>query len=293
MIFALVLAPGAAGAAGAGPSAQLLEPTPESQRDLEVIVRLEDEAQVVTAASVEMRRVGASEWARYDAKRRGRDFVATIPAAAIPRAGEWIELRAELFGKRGGLLFELAHDEPVSVRVRSGPEAREEERVFRAEARPETSEDTRTGVSALVAFEARVNSRARLRAAVGVSFTLSPRAELALLLSVGPSFEPPPAVPTGGPLVVGPEAALRVWALRAPGALGVFLEPFGGGDLRLPGFDPYGGLRVGLLVPLEPSLALDVSVGGSALALNAVGVDEPARLGFGAQLRIGVRFQEP
>lgn len=288
----LCLAPSAL-AGAPGPSAQLLTPTPETQRDLEVTVRLEDPREIVTAVSVELRRVGAEAWTRYAAERRGLDFVARIPAAHLPPPGEHLELRAELFGKRGGLLFELGFDEPVRARVRSAPEAREEDRAFGARVASSPSPTERTGVSALVAIDTRLNSRARLRAALGVSFTLSPRLELGLFLSVGPSLAAPPSVASGGPVVVGSEVGLRAWARRASEGLGVYLEPFVGGDLRLPGFDPGGGLRAGLLVPLEPSLALDLALGGSASVLNLVGVDESPELGFGAQLRIGVRFQEP
>ncbi len=284
--------PGNAASAGAL-SAQLLEPRPEARRDLLVTIRLDDEAKVVTAASLEIRHAGASEWHRYDAERAGSSFVVTIPAKEIPAAGTEIELRAELFGKRGGLLFEIAHDEPVRVRVRSSPEAREEDRVFRPETHVDAGEAEKTGVSALVAVDGRMNSRARVRATLGVSFALSAGTELGVLLSVGPAFEPPAALVSGGPVVFGPELAIRGWAMRSPAALGAYLEPFVGGDLRLPGFDPYAGLRVGIVYPFEPTLALDLSLGGSASVSNAVGVNEPAELGFGGQLRIGVRFQEP
>lgn len=294
LLMALLGLAGPARAAPAGPSAQLLEPTPEAGRDLEVTLRLEDPAQTVTAATVEARRAGTETWRRYAAERRAGDFVARIPAAHLPSIGELVELRAELFGKRGGLLFELGHDEPVRARVRSAPEAREEDRVFGARAAATTpSPEARTGVSALVAVDTRLNSRARLRAALGVSFTLTAWAELGLFLSVGPSFAAPPPVPAGGPVVVGAELGFRAWARRGSDRLGLYLEPFGGADLRLPGFDPYGGLRVGALVPLQPTLALDLGLGGSASAVNVLGVDESPELAFGAQLRIGVRFQEP
>lgn len=280
-------------AQASGLSAQLLEPRPEANRDLEVTIRLEDEAKVVTAASLEVRRLGTSAWHRVAALRVGADFVATIPAAEIPKPGEQLEMRAELFGKRGGLLFEIAHDEPVRVRVRSAPEAREEDRVFQVEAPSETTPEERTGVSALVAFDLRAHSRARLRASLGVSFSVAAALELGLSLSVGPAFGPPAVVPSGGPVVLGPELALRWWALEEVEALSAYLETFAGGDLRLPGFDPYAGLRVGMLWPIEPILAFDLSLGGSALVFNAVGAAESTELGFGAQLRIGVRFQEP
>lgn len=202
---------------------------------------------------------------------------ATFASEAVwPFDPERLEVRARLFGRRGGLLLGLGVPFGYSLEILEPAQSAQRRRDF---APP--PEEGPFPVVVVLAAEARAGSASRTRAHVAVLGPVHPRAQLKLALSVGPSFAEPDVLAGGGPLVLGAELGARFLATRR-----AFVDAVATADLRFPGFDPGGAVFVGLHGPWG-GIGWEVSAGGGALAANAT--DDVDAVFFGA-VRAGVRF---
>lgn len=273
--------------ANPGLSARLVPVRAVEGEPVPVVLEVTDTAGVVGGVRVEARTSSAT-WVAAEAERDdtpGR-WRAVLPASVVPRAGQELALRASILGSRGGLLLDLGFDEPMTVTVASAESMKVQDRVLR-------QASTRQGgpldrLVAYVGLEGRAGSGARARVVVAVGIAMSTTQELTMGVSVGPAFARPAAVAEGGPLVLGVEAAWRVFtdeprfATWAP-----FFELGVSADARLPGFDPGVAARAGFSVDLGLDTRLDLAVGGGPVLYSA---DTEAELGFVGGGRITLRF---
>lgn len=210
---------------------------------------------------------------------------AKIPAAKIPGAPSWIELRAQVLGARSGVILELGRMEPHEVPVVTVERAREERALFNRASDAERP----LPFAGYVGLDARAGTSARARVAVGAGTTIGDFAAVDVAVTVGPAFARPKLLEDGGPIVVGFDVAGRVYGpLLGFGRLSPFAEMFATVDVRLPGVDPGGGLRAGVVHPLGEAIAIEVSLGGAVMAFKAT--DDDGEVGFSGGLRVVVRF---
>ena len=261
--------------------------------DLRVPIAIDDGYGAVRRVTIELRAEGTTTWSAVEAQPpRSVDepWVGVFPAALLPPPPSWIELRASVLGGRGGLLLDLGGDSPYVVEVLTPTRAKRDDLLLRGASGGESALD----LIGNVGLEARVASSARLRIYLGGSAGLGSHTELLLGVTVGPAFARPSQLSGGGPLVLGAELALRGYG-RSPDGPGLapYAELYGGGDLRLPGFDPYAGLRLGLTIRLNEATSLDLAAGGAVIVFRAAGDEQDPLPGFTGSLRIGMRFGAP
>ncbi len=290
-LVALVLLALTSPAHAQGLSARFSTPRPVSGRPLSVAVEVEDPIGAVRGVWVRMRKEGSAEWHGAEGARDegAGPWVATFPAEMVPEAPAFIELTARVLGARGGLLLEIGDDEPLLVEVLPEQRAAAQEKLFAAVREEERPID----LAAYVGAEGRAGTSARLRLVIGAAAILSPRSELGFGVSVGPAFAEPTALEKGGPMVLGLELALRGYAVD-PGfsSFAPYAEVGGGVDLRLPGFDPFGGVRAGAAIHLGDVLSLDLALAGAVNAQSrADGASYGVTPGFTGGLRASIRFR--
>ncbi|NJK90080.1 MAG: hypothetical protein HC923_12305 [Myxococcales bacterium] len=97
-------------------------------------------------------------------------------------------------------------------------------------------------------------------------------------MSVGPTFEPPDAFASSGPMLLGFELGVRVRSRPW------FVDAVALGELRFPGFDPGGGMFVGAQGPMG-AIGWEVSAGGGAVA-----PDLDQAVSFFGSIRFAARF---
>ena len=191
-----------------------------------------------------------------------------------------------MLGRRGGLILEVGALEPYELPVLSRARASEEKALFARAAVDESP----VPVSGTVAIEARAGSNARVRAVVGALVDLGASTGLDVALSVGPTFAEPSRLAGGGPFVLGAELGLRWWAPPIVEGWTPYAQAFISSDVRLPGFDPGAGARVGIEHRLTSSVRLEISIGGAVVAFDTAGDD--TFVGASGGVRAGVRFGE-
>ncbi|MFO0725683.1 MAG: hypothetical protein U1E65_18000 [Myxococcota bacterium] len=282
----LALTAGAGPARAAGISARFRPILAREATPIEVEIEVEEQAAVAATAEVEAR-VGDGDWIKAAAAPTDIEgvFHASVTLSPPPSAGTRVELRARVLGARGGVLLELGYDEPLEVEILSDARWAEAERILTHKVEGEAKLD----LIAYLGVEGRLGTSARLRGVVSIGARLSPRQELVLGVAVGPAFSRPPLLEKGGPLVLGAEAAYRVYTV-VPTLAGAapFLDLALSSDFRLPGFDPGIGARIGVSLNLSLDARLDLSLGGAALLYSA---DTSARsVGFAGGLRTSLRF---
>lgn len=285
------------GAQAQGVSARFSNQVAIQGQDVEVEVLLEDPAQVVTRIQVELRRPTDATWtATTAAATASRErWVSTFPASIVwasPPA-DTLEVRALLYGRRGGLILVVGELEPFEMDAL--PPALAEAR-RRALTRPHsdapaTGADT-VPIAGYVGVGARMGSTARARVFIGAGGPLGDTLELRGLILVGPSFSEPQERAGGGPFVLGVELDLRAYVCALSASTwNLFAQPFLGVDLRLPGVDLVGGLRAGGLYWISQEVALEASLGGGPVVFGlSAPAGERTALGFSGGLQLGVRF---
>lgn len=264
---------------------------------VQVELEVEDPSGTIQNATIELLRDEREGWISRQAVHRqgpgptqlwsGTYTSTTVwaPGGLGVRQPERLLVRAKLYGRRGGLILSLGELDPLEVDVLTPAEAQARSRVLAATA-PEEAPLRLVGYAGV---EGRAGTSARARALIGVGGNLTPRLELLIYVLVGPRGSPPSRLDEGGPLTLGFEGSLRAFT-RPPGygEWTLFLEPFLGADLRLPGFDPGLGLRAGVEWPLGRSVELEVALGGGLYRFAVTG-DDPF-FGVSGGLRVGLRF---
>ncbi|MCC7385887.1 MAG: hypothetical protein IT384_28820 [Deltaproteobacteria bacterium] len=286
----LWLGGGAAPARAAGVAARFQSFPAVEGRPLDARLEIEDETGAVERVEVELRSEGGVAWHTMTASRTtALEWQVRFPVELIPRAGQKVELRAVLLGARGGLLLELGADEPFALEVKSPAHARAEARLLTRAG----EEEAGFALIGYVGADARAGSSARARAAIAIGLALGGTEELLATVSVGPAFARPALLESGGPLVLGVELALRGY-VRAPSQTrwAPFGEVLASADLRLPGFDPGGGLRAGISYGLGTDTRVELSVGGAAVVFGAAG-EPSAAFGVAGGVRLMLRFESP
>jgi hypothetical protein len=291
-----VLVPATADAAGI--SARFGDVVATVGKDIVARVDIRDDKRITKRVRVELRRVGESEWTRVDAtppSGMARWWVATFTSTTVWNEGgirvaqpDQVELRAFLYGARGGVLLVIGDIEPLTLDVLAPSEAEARERALAVYDRD--VEDEQFSLTGYVGTEGRAGSSARARLFIGAGGNVAPNVELLVYVGVGPAFSTPTIFADGGPLVLGFDLAMRLFA-RSPHAYrwSPFIEPFATVDVRLPGVDPGGGARAGVLYQVSAEIAAELSVGGAVMAFNVAGGPE-AELGASGMLRLAVRF---
>lgn len=297
-LLCLAILAGSPAASAQGISARFGNMVATYREDFSPRIEIEDRVGVVDRVLFEARAEGAENWHQAEARPTGRGswWQGTFTSTSVWGArGEprFLQVRAKILGRRGGVLLAPGMIEPLRVEVLTKPEVEARERVLRSYA--EGGEEDLFTLTGYVGTEGRAGSGARARLVIGAGGSLSELLELAFYVSVGPAFERPSVVTGGGPLVLGFEAALRVFT-RSPARndLTLFVEPLGQVDLRLPGVDPGAGLRGGLSYQLGGSLAVELSAGGAVVFFRAIEPNDPGvEVGFTGGLRLVLRFGGP
>lgn len=265
--------------------------------EVQVELEVEDPTETIQNATIELLRDEREGWIQRTATQRPGPGPTQIWSGTYTSTSVWatgglgvrqperLLVRAKLFGRRGGLILSLGELDPLEVDVLTPAEAQARSRVFAATA-PEEDPLRLVGYAGA---EGRAGTSARARLLIGVGGNLTPHLELLFYVLVGPRGAPPGRLDEGGPLTLGFEGSLRAFT-RPPGYgdWSLFLEPFLGADLRLPGFDPGLGLRAGLEWPLGRLVELEVALGGGLYRFAVTG-DDPF-FGFSGGLRVGLRF---
>lgn len=285
-------------ALAAGISARFGDVVATIGRDVVVRVDVQDDKRITKRVRVELRRDGDSDWTRVEATPPSggqRWWIATFTSTTVWNEGgirasqpEHVQLRAFLYGARGGVLLVIGDIDPLTLDVLSPPETEARERALAVYDRP--ADDDLLTLTGYVGTEGRAGSSARARLFIGVGGSITTNVELLVYVGVGPAFAEPTVFEGGGPLVLGFDAALRFFA-RAPHLYrwSPFVEPFATVDVRLPGVDPGGGARVGVLYRLSTEIAAELSLGGAVMAFNAGG-EPDVELGASGMLRLAIRF---
>ena len=263
-------------------------------------LEITDPLGVVDRVLLEARPRGEARWRRTDATRAESGdwwqgtFTSTSIYATHGAEPEALELRAKVFGKRGGLLLDLGGLEPLDVPVLTKPEVEQRERAFRIYSPGDDEEDGLFWLTGYIGSEGRANSGARARLVIGAGGALTDLIELILYVSIGPAFDRPQALDGGGPIVLGVEAATRIFT-RPPSQydLSLFVEPNLQVDLRFPGVDPGIGLRGGVSYRAGTDIAVELALGGALLWLRAIEPNIDSEIGFAGTLRLALRFGGP
>lgn len=327
--LALLLALAAPGLAQAqGLSARFSNQVATLGAPLDVEVLVEDPIRAVDRVKVELRRADDATWTATTAATRAdsgstRTWVARYDAAALwpadRGAPKSLELRALLYGRRGGLLLVIGEIEPFEMDVltpdRAAMRARALERPAETPGEPTTGADA-FSLAGYVGAEGRLGSSARARAFIGAGGAIADTLELLGVVVVGPTFAEPADLSGGGPFALGFELALRAYVdpledkasearsgpegredgsgrrrPQKPKDWNLFAQPFLTGEARLPGFDAGGGLRAGALYWVSNEVAVEASLGGALMGFGLVTPEgETKNLGFSGGLRVGVRF---
>lgn len=280
-----------------GVSARFGNLTAIYRADFEARVEVDDPVGAVAAVEVLMRpqrEIGEEEpWltAKAQLEKPGW-WLGTFTSTTVWKGAEprYLEVKARILGRRGGILIELGVLEPLLVEVITKPEAVARARLFSRYNEPE--EEAAFTLIGYVGLEGRAGSSARGRLYIGAGGALSARTELLAFVSVGPAFSKPALLQSSGPLTLGFDLAFRLYT-RAPQnhSWTLFLEPFGTADLRLPGVDVGAGLRVGAGLMVGDEVALEASLGGAGLAFRVADPDgNPVEGGFSGGLRLAIRL---
>lgn len=297
-LLCLVFLAGVPAASAQGISARFGNMVATYREDFSPRIEIEDRVGVVGRVLLEVRAEGQARWRRVEAEPTGKGswWEGTFTSTTVwttPKEPRFLQVRAQILGRRGGVLLAPGAQEPLLVEVLTKPEVEARERVFKRHA-PDAEEDL-FSLTGYVGAEGRAGSGARARLVIGAGGSLTELLELAFYVSVGPAFARPDVVPGGGPLVLGFEGTLRAFT-RSPAknVLTLFVEPVVQVDLRLPGVDPGAGLRGGLSYQLGGSLAAELSAGGAVVFFRAVEPNDPGvEVGFTGGLRLALRFGGP
>lgn len=274
-------------------------------QDLGVRLLVEDPANVVHSIQVELRRPLEAVWTATTAQAQPhtdpgpRKWIATFAAEQVwptdnPPPSS-VEVRALLYGRRGGLLLVVGEIEPFEMDALAPSKAAARTRALTRPTVAPQGESTgadELSLAGYVGLSGRAGSTGRLRVFIAAGGPLSDTLELGALVIVGPAFAEPADRDGGGPFVLGFEVDLRayVWPL-SDSTWNLFVLPFVGVDMRLPGVDLLGGLRAGALYWVSTEVAVEASLGGGPIIF---GVSSPpgetTDLGFTGGLRLGVRF---
>ncbi|MCA9554675.1 MAG: hypothetical protein KC933_31890 [Myxococcales bacterium] len=283
-------------AAAQGVSARFGNDVATIGRPVEVNLEVEDPAGVVDRVRVELRRADQATWTATAAVDLGEgQWQARFPAD-VWGAGEapgHLELRALMYGRRGGLLMVLGELEPFEMDALPPAlaEAREKALTRASAAPPEVVGADSFSLAGYVGVEGRLGSSARARAFIGAGGGVTDHVELLGRVVVGPAFAEPDDLAGGGPLALAFEAGARLYVHPLGSAWNLFAEPCGAVELRLPGVDAGAGLRAGAMLWISPEVAVDVSLGGLVMAMALSPAEgEDTHLGFMGGLRLGIRF---
>lgn len=301
VLFALLCLAAPAEALAQGLSARFSNQVATLGAPLTVVVEVDDPNRVVHRVQVELRRPDAVTWTATAAHPRPDDpqrWEARLEAEALwPRdapAPETLELRALLYGRRGGLLMVLGELDPFVMDVMTPARAAARRRALRG---PGRAEAARTGaddftLAGYVGAEGRLGSSARARGFIGAGGPVGRALELRGVVTVGPNFAEPGDRAGGGAVTLGFELGLRAYVQPlADEAWNLFAAPFAAAEVRLPGFDAGGGLRAGVLYWVSTEVAVEAALGGAVMVFGAVAPDgEQTDVGFSGGVRVGVRF---
>ena len=268
--------------------ARFLDPVAVEGEHLRVLVELLDDPGVASRVRVELRR-GEGPWQGVSARARDGLWQADFRSLDPPLSeAETLELRATVFGRRGGILARLAHDAPLDVVVLSVERARARARDLRRA--DGALEGSGSDVAGLVGLQARVGEPARIRALVGASVPLRPGTALVARATAGPVFAAPEGR-DGGALGMGFELAGRFLGRpTGPGGWSSFGGPLVALELRLPGVDAAAGVEAGAHLGLSETTALEVAAMATVVA---AGIDGTPALAFTGGLRCSLRFESP
>jgi hypothetical protein len=298
--FALAVVSGSSPVIGApgrpSLSARFLPADATIGRDLVLQIEVDDAAEVIQRAEVEILKDERAGWTKQGATRSAglhgiatwsTTFTSTTVWEQSGRQPERILVRAKLYGRRGGLILSLGELDPLEVDVLSPSESEARARIFK----PVEAETNEFRVVGYAGGEVKAGTASRLRGVIGVGGGITPRLEVLAYVSVGPSFNEPRGLADGGPLTLGFELSLRAFT-RRPGAgeLSLFAEPFAMIDLRLPGVDPGVGLRAGVQIPLGRLVELEAAIGGAMTYFTIDPTSDASQVGFTGGARFGLRF---
>ena len=257
-------------------------------RDVELRVEVDDPLGIAAAVEIDLRRPTGPWWTQRAVRTAPghRWWTATFSSTAVWPSVEpgQLEARARIYGRRGGILLVLGDLEPVEIPAISGAEARRRAEILAS------GEPSR--FAGYVGALTRLNSSARARAYLGFGGMATPRVELIGVVSLGPAFDRPKATGGGGPILLGGEAAARLYTrpLRAH-EWNLFVTPFAGADVRFPGLDAGAGVRIGIGWRLKNEVSLEAMLGGAAVRFGLVATDDDRpKFGFVGGVRIGVRL---
>lgn len=279
-------------AGAASVAARLAPPHVIENEALVIRVIADDPDDLVGRVVVYTRREGAKTWTSTNARQTGTSWAAQIDASLIPAAGKVLEIKAELFGHREGLLLVLGGEEPFEALVLTKAFGERQRRDLEGALRTVEGDDSDEVLVGFVGAEGRAGSAARARAVVGAGLLLGSTIELLFAVGIGPAFARPALLATGGPMILAPEVALRGYASRVLGARSwtPFAELVAGTDLRFPGVDPSLGARVGATLHIATDVSFDASIGGAFVAYRAIDEGSSTVGGATGGIRLSLRF---
>lgn len=206
-----------------------------------------------------------------------RPFVATFAAEDVwPRDPQTLEVRAEVLGRRGGLLLQLGYPFALTLEILEPAESLKRTSDLERAAGSDTSV-----VAVGLGLEGRVGSPARIRVRTSFVGWTPSFVRPAVAFSVGPAFAEPPGFEDGGPIALGTDAGVRWLAPRV-----WFVDTLLTADFRFPGVDLGGSVYLGAKGPWG-DIEWMVAAGGGALA---AGIEDRAEAAFFGSARIGVLF---
>jgi hypothetical protein len=246
---------------------------------------------------VDMRPLGQLEWHTAKAVQEENPswwhatFTSSVvPARNDPEHAARIEVKARVLGARGGVMLDIGGDQPLEAEVFRPREARALERILLQNA-DKAAEAEAFELVGHVGTDARAGTSARVRAFVGVGGRASTRTEVVVLVSVGPQFARPARLEGGGPIELGFEGGVRLYARDpAGGSIALFLEPDLSLDARFPGLDPGIGLRAGGALRMSSDIAIEAAIGGSFVAFRAFDGEHSTIGGASGGIRVALRF---
>lgn len=198
-------------------------------------------------------------------------------------------VRAELFGRRGGLILTVG-DSPFEMDVLTAKQAARRARLLSVRAGPGPG----TRFNGYLGVEGRAGSAARARVYFGLGMQAGSKWEwIPLTVSVGPSFAAPTGTRGGGPFTLGFQTAVRRYVTGSPSAWKPFIAPFAEADLRFAGLDMAAGIRTGLVAPFGARVPVEAALFGAVAWFSAIppeGRADQRSSGFTGGVRVGFRL---
>jgi hypothetical protein len=246
--------------------------------DLQLSIRVDDPLRVVRSVRYFVTLDGSE--VRTATASIDTEFRTILPAEELWRTSpETLTLRAELLGRRGGLISTLGEPVPLRIDILTPLASDRRRAALKAPTRRGSSP-----VSASVGLVGQLGVSARARAALRIGWTLG-RWEPGLIASVGPNSQR-----EDGDLTFGGELEFRRYVPLGPEPPWTpYAAVRAGLDGRFPGLDPLGGTAVGVQFPLG-DVALELQADGTVLYVDRGHEGDAA---FSGGLRVWLRFTGP